>query len=256
MEYKPYIGFLTFTKREILRFVRVANQTLIPPVLNAFLYLLIFGVFIGERIGLVNDHSYLKILVPGLIVMDIINSAYQNTSSSVFIAKWSKHIQEILISPLTHLEITIGYIIGGIVRSFFVSLCIYLIAGFFGGYSISHPFLFIFFFLMIAIGFSAIGIIIALWSDDWEQLSILTSYLLTPLTFLGGVFYSLSMLPPFLKIITLFNPLFYLIDGFRYSMIGTLEGNLTISMTLAVAFAIVTTIYTTYMLKTGYKLRP
>jgi ABC-2 type transport system permease protein len=188
--------------------------------------------------------------------MDIINSAYQNTSSSVFIAKWSKHIQEILISPLTHLEIAVGYIIGGIVRSFFVSLCIYLIAGFFGGYTIKHPFLFMYFFLTIAIGFSGIGIIIALWSDDWEQLSILTSYLLTPLTFLGGVFYSLSMLPAFLKTITLFNPLFYLIDGFRYSMIGTLEGNLVISMTLAVVFAIVTTIYTTHMLKSGYKLRP
>jgi len=256
MEYKPYIGFLTFTKREILRFVRVANQTLIPPVLNAFLYLLIFGVFIGERIGTINDQSYLKILVPGLIVMDVINSAYQNTSSSVFIAKWSKHIQEILISPLTHVEIAVGYIIGGIVRSFFVSLCIYFIAGFFGGYTITHPILFLYFFLTIAIGFSGIGIIIALWSDDWEQLSILTSYLLTPLTFLGGVFYSLSMLPSFLKTITLFNPLFYLIDGFRYSMIGTLEGNLLLSIVIAGSFAIITTVYTTHMLKTGYKLRP
>lgn len=256
MEYKPFVGFITFTKREILRFVRVANQTLIPPVLNAFLYLLIFGVFIGERIGLVNDHSYLKILVPGIIVMDIINSAYQNTSSSVFIAKWSKHIQEILISPLTHVEIAIGYIIGGIVRSFFVSLCIYLIAGFFGGYAIAHPLLLIYFFLTIAIGFSGIGIMIALWSDDWEQLSILTSYLLTPLTFLGGVFYSLSMLPPFLRTITLFNPLFYLIDGFRYSIIGNLEGNLLLSIVMAGGFAMFTTVFTMQMLKTGYKLRP
>jgi ABC-2 type transport system permease protein len=137
-----------------------------------------------------------------------------------------------------------------------VAICIYLIAGFFGGYTIAHPLLLIYFFLTIAIGFSGIGIIIALWSDDWEQLSILTSYLLTPLTFLGGVFYSLSMLPAFLKTITLFNPLFYLIDGFRYSMIGTLEGNLMLSISIAGIFAIVTTLFTMQMLKTGYKLRP
>lgn len=250
------VGFITLVKREILRFLRVFNQTIIPPLFNAFLYLLIFGVFIGDRLGLIADIRYLSFLIPGIIIMDLINSAYNNSTATIFIAKWTKHIHEILVSPLTYIEITSAYIIGSVVRAFAIAIVTYFIAGLFNGFAIFNIWICFYFMFTISITFSAVGIIIALWSEDWEQLSILSNFFLTPLTFLGGVFYSLTMLPPLLKTITKLNPFFYIIDGFRYGMIGLSEGNLMISILISGFSTIIAMGTAIYLFKTGYKLRP
>lgn len=249
------IGFFTLLRREIARFMKVYIQTILPPIISAVLFIIIFGYAIGSRIQQQLPVSYLEFIIPGLIMMGLINNAYANTSSSLYISRWQNHIHEILVSPISYFEMALAYVIGGVARGVMVAIGVYIATLFIKPITILNPLLFIFFIVFVSIIFSSIGVIIGLWAETFDQISILTTFVLTPLIFLGGVFHSITFVPSILKNITLINPIFYMVDGIRYSMLGIHEARIGGSIILVLILAIVLFTINIYLFKKGYKLR-
>ena len=251
------IGVLALSKREIHRFFSVANQTIFPPLVSSALFMYIFGVAIGGRIDFsaISGLSYLNFIVPGLMAMHLISSSYENTSSSLFIGRWHNHIQEILLSPLSYIEMVLGLLAGGVARGVVVCLGVWLISQFFAPNFIAHPIALIYFMLMIAVIFSCAGMMGALWAEDFGMLSMWNIYVIVPLALMGGVFHPLSMLPKPLLIISHFNPFFYLVSGIRYSMTGSSDVSAMVCAAVTFGMAFSFFIVTVYLFKIGYKLR-
>ncbi len=250
------IGVWALSKREIHRFLSVANQTIFPPLVSSALFMYIFGVAIGSRINFASTGlSYLQFIVPGLMAMHLISSSYENTSSSLFIGRWHNHIQEILLSPLSYIEMVLGLLAGGVARGITVCLGVWGISFLFSPSSIAHPLALVFFMVMISVIFSCAGMMGALWAEDFGMLSIWNIYLIVPLALLGGVFHPLSMLPRPLQILSHFNPMHYLISGVRWSMTNTGDTSLSICVCVALFLAGLFFIATVYLFKIGYKLR-
>ena len=234
------IPFFTLVNREISRFLKVIVQTVFSPILSSFLYLLIFGVSLGSSIKLNNGQSYLAFLIPGLVVMGLINNAFQNTSSSIITSKFSGDIEDLRVAPISHNQIIWAMGVGGVFRGALVGFITGLVGELFYFYQngifigIRYPLLMIFFVLAGGLSFSFCGIFIAFVAKNFDQLSAFSSFILLPLTYLGGVFISTDNLSPFFKSASHINPLFYLINGFRYSILGQsdVEINLAIIMTL------------------------
>ncbi len=248
-------SFITLMHREILRFLKVINQTLLSPLMTNFLYLIIFGVTIGTQIQKIGSVSYIQFMIPGLIIMDVIISAYSNTSSSLFLNRYLHYMDNLLIAPISNIELVLAYIIGGVFRGVLIGCLIWCMTLFFAPMGLCHPFVFVLLLIAISAVFSGFGLMIALWADDFENLSMFTSYFITPLTFIGGVFYSVSMLPPLLKTITFCNPFFYIIDIFRWSMIGLTEGSLLLSTLLIIALLAFFLLVPIALFRAGYKLK-
>ncbi|MBI3602207.1 MAG: ABC transporter permease [Candidatus Omnitrophica bacterium] len=250
------IGVLALSKREIHRFLSITNQTIFPPLVSSALFMYIFGVAIGSRVNFSSTGlSYLQFIVPGLMAMHLISSSYENTSSSLFIGRWHNHIQEILLSPLSYIEMVLGLLAGGVARGMVVCLGVGAISLFFIPNNIAHPLALLYFMTTIAVIFSCAGMMGALWAEDFGMLSIWNIYLIIPLALLGGVFHPLSMLPVPLQIISHFNPLYYLICGIRWSMTNTGDTPLAICAVVSLALASLFFIATVYLFKIGYKLR-
>ena len=250
------IGVWALSKREIHRFFSVANQTIFPPIISSALFMYIFGVAIGSRINFASmGLSYFEFIVPGLMAMHLISASYENTSSSLFIGRWHNHIQEILLSPLSYIEMVLGLLAGGVARGFVVCLGVWVISLFFAPSGIAHPLALLFFTLSISVIFSCAGMMGALWAEDFGMLSLWNIYFIVPLALLGGVFHPLSMLPGPLQIISHFNPLYYLICGIRWSMTDT--GDTSAYMCAEISFALAALFFlaTIYLFKIGYKLR-
>jgi ABC-2 type transport system permease protein len=250
------IGVLALSKREIHRFFSVATQTIFPPLVSSALYMYIFGVAIGGHIDFsATGVSYLNFLVPGLMGMHLISAAYENTSSSLFIGRWHNHIQEILLSPLSYIEMVLGLLAGGVARGVVVCLGVWGMSQLFSPSGIAHPVVLIYFMLLIAVIFSCAGMMAALWAEDFGMLSVWNIYLIVPLALLGGVFHPMSMLPKYLSILAHFNPMSYLISGIRYSMTGV--SDLPVSIAAAVTFSMagIAFLATVLLFKVGYKLR-
>jgi len=250
-----WIGFYTLTSREIWRFLKVWSQTILPTAITTVLYLFIFGFTIGRVLPEIKNVTYLEFLVPGLLMMGIITSTYANNSTSIFMMKWLNFIEGILVSPLSYIEIVGAFILGGIVRGLIIGTVVYLISLFFYSGSIFNPLLFIFLMVIVSLIFSSLGLITGLWAEDWDQLNIWSSFVITPLVFLGGVFHSISLVPESLQIITKINPIFYMIDALRYSMLGISESNLTFGLSLIVVLAVSFFFFTVYLFRIGYKIR-
>lgn len=250
-----YIGLQTFIEREVQRFLRVSTQTLLSPWINALLYIFIFGFIVGTRIDLIEGVPYIEFVLPGILMLNIIGSSFSQTSSSLYFQRFAKHIEEILVAPLSNFEIIIGYIVAGIVRGFVVGVGIFVIALFFGSASIVNLWAFLFYGLSVAIVFSFIGLLIGLWAESFEQLSLLNTFVITPLTFLGGVFNSVSMLPEKARIIVYANPFFYFVDGLRYSMTGISESNRVGGIIMIVSLMVGLGTLTTYLFNKGWKIR-
>jgi ABC-2 type transport system permease protein len=215
------IAFLTILNKEITRFVRIWPQTFIPIIITTTLYFLIFGKIVGSQIDPISGYNYMEYIMPGLVMMSIINSSYSNTVSSFFSAKFQKSIEEILVSPTPHYVIIIGYVAGGVLRGLISGLIVYLVASLFVKefiiYSITNMILSA---LFSAIIFANIGLLNGLFARNFDDISWVPSFVLTPLSYLGGIFYSISSLPyPWAKI-SLFNPIFYCVDMMRYSILG------------------------------------
>lgn len=250
-----WIGLETIIRREIERFFRVAGQTLVTPWISALLYIFIFGQVVGQRISSIGGVSYIDFVLPGVLMMNVIGAAFGQSSSSIYFARFARHIEELLVSPLSYPEMILGYIVGVIARSLAVGLGIYVIAIFFSAATIQHFWLFLFYITAASIVFGFLGIIIGLWANGFEQLGIWSTFVFTPLTFVGGVFNTIDMLPQSLQTVVQWNPFFYFIDGIRYSMIGIREANPLVGYVVVLGSMLVLGLLTEQLFRRGYGLR-
>ena len=254
---KPnWIGLKSLSKREILRFCVVFTQTLLPPLISSLLFIFVFGFSIGRNLGIaVHGQNYIHFIVPGLMMMHLIESPYTNTSSSLFMSRWHNMIQEILLSPLSYFEIVIGLLVGGMVRGLLVGTGVYLVSLLFAQFVFYNFWIVLYFFVMVTFIFSCLGILTGLWADSFEKLSTWGTFVISPLIYFGGVFHSLDMVPEPLQIATRFNPLFYLINGLRYGMLGVSDVDYRWSMLLAAVMAAGLFALVEKLFRKGYKLR-
>ena len=249
------IGFATLLKKEVRRFLKVPAQTVAQPVVMTSLYFLVFGFSLGGRVREVDGVPYQRFIVPGLVMLALIQNSFLNTSSSMFVAKVQGTIVDLLVAPLSVGELLGAFVLAAVVRGLLVGSIVWLVAVVFTGFSLSHPLWVIAFSLIVAATFSLIGLLVAIWSDKFEQLNIVPTFIITPLTFLGGVFYSVKMLPAPWDLVAACNPVLYMVEGLRYGLLGVSTsdpwvGLLITSLMCAASFAV-----TWWMLATGYKLR-
>ncbi len=218
--YPNWIAFQTILHREVTRFMRIWPQTLFPPVITMSLYFLIFGKFIGSQIRPIEGYVYIQYLVPGLVLMSIMNNSYANTSASFFLAKFNKSIEEMLIAPLSNLTILLGFMLGGAVRGLLVGLIVLVIGLLFTHIPLMHPLIMLFIAILSAMVFSLGGFINGIYAKRFDDISFIPTFVLTPLTYLGGVFYSTQQLPPLWRQLSWFNPIFSMVDSFRFGILG------------------------------------
>jgi ABC-2 type transport system permease protein len=252
----PLIGLWALSRREVLRYLIVAPQTLLPPIVTSFLFLFIFGVSVGQNVEVgAHASSYAAFIVPGLIAMQLISGSFENTSSSLFIARWHNHIQELLLSPLSYFEMVLGLLAGGVSRGMLNALGVWLISLIFIPAAVAHPLSLLYFAVTLTVTFSCLGMMAALWANNFGMLSIWSTYVVTPLVFLGGVFTPVDMLPARVQPVVQWNPLHYLVSGVRYSVTGQAEASPVLCVVLSGAAAVGTLLYTAHLFKIGYKLR-
>jgi len=249
-----WVGLWSLIMRENVRTIKVINQVIWPPIISSLLYIFIFGFSLGKNFE-IGDVSYLVFLVPGLIMMNVIMSSFEESSSSLFLGKFINYIQELLIAPMSYWEIALGFLFGSILRAFVIANLIFIVFLFFIDSSIYSVWMYVYFILFVSVIFASIGLIIALWAEKFDHLAVLNTFFITPLLFFGGVFHSIKLLPEIFQKISLINPLFYMIDGFRYSMIGVSDGNVFVSMAVVFVLALVTFSFAVYLFKIGYKLK-
>lgn len=250
-----WIGLGTFVRREVTRTFRVVIQTLVAPVISAALYIFIFGTVIGSRIDSVVGVPYISFVFPGILMLSIINASFASASGALYFMRFSRGIEEILIAPFSYIEMIFGFVSAAIVRALMVAFLILMVGVLFGAVSLVNPLAFVLYIAGIAAVFSMLGIIVALWAESFEQLQVLNTFFITPLTYLGGIFYSITMLPPLAATITRFNPFFYFVDGVRNSMIGVSEAPAGVgeAVLLGLVLALGTTVF--YLFKIGWKIR-
>lgn len=249
-----WVGLWTIIKRENVRSIRVINQVIWPPIISSLLYVLIFGFSLGSNFN-IGEVSYLAFLVPGLIMMNVIMSSYEESSSSLFLGRFVNYIQELLVAPLSYLELVVGFLVGGIIRSFVISSLILIVFLFFVKISVHSWLIYLYFIFFVSLFFASVGLIVALWAEKFDNLAILNTFIITPLLFFGGVFHSINLLPEFFQKLSLFNPLFYMIDGFRYSMLGNSDVNVLYSGVVVFGLSVIAFGYAAYLFKRGYKLK-
>jgi len=224
-----WIGFTTIIIREFNRIVRIWGQTIVPPVVTATLYFVIFGSLIGKRVGQVGGYDYMQFIAPGLIMMTVITNSYGNVVSSFFGAKFGKHLEELLVSPLPNWLILIGYVAGGMLRGFLVGLVVTVVAFFFTHFTVMHVSAVVSAVILTSIVFALGGFINALFAKNFDQISWFPTFVLAPLTYLGGVFYSVKMLPPWALVASHANPILYMVSAFRYGFLGTTDVDLRVA---------------------------
>ena len=249
------IAFWTLTRREVGRFLKLWRQTVFPPILSALLYILIFGEALGSRIQLIDGWPYTEYILPGLAMMGVLTSSYANSSSSLFVAKHEEYINDVLIAPLSYWEVVLAYTLGAMVRGLIVGVLILGVGVVAADLPIAHPFMAIAFLIVVSALLACAGLVMALWAESWDHVMLLLNFLITPLVFLGGVFYSIHMLPPFWRGVSLFNPIFYMINGLRYGVLGVSDASPGWSLALSVALAGGLFAWTVHLFRIGYKLK-
>lgn len=251
-----WIGFYTLIRREVGRTKRVIGQTLIAPLVTASLYIFVFGYVIGSKIELIEEIKYINFVFPGVFAMNLILAVFSATSFSTFFMKFQKTIEDLLTLPISYAELIISLIISGIVRAFVISIALSFVAIFFGVATLTHPFVLLLYVFLASIFFGLLGVVLGIWADNsFEKIGIATNFILTPLTFLGGAFYSVHMLPNNLQFLVSFNPIFYVVDGVRYALTGYHEASLLLGVGVLSLLSIIVLIICVYIFKTGWKLR-
>ncbi|MGR0279715.1 ABC transporter permease [Marinomonas dokdonensis] len=250
-----WIAFYTILVREIRRFTRIWPQTLLPPAITMSLYFAIFGNFIGDRIGLMDGFSYMQFIVPGLIMMSVITNSYSNVSSSFFSAKFQHSIQELLVSPTPNWVVLMGYVLGGVARGLCVGFIVTLLSLFFTQLSIENLFITVLVIFLTAVMFSLGGFVNGIYAQSFDDVSIVPTFILTPLTYLGGVFYSISLLPDFWQGFSLLNPVLYMVNAFRYGILGVSDINVYWALVMVLVFIVVFFWYGLYLLNRGQGIR-
>ncbi len=245
------IAFETIVRREITRFTRIWTQTLLPPVITQTLYFVIFGKFIGSRIGDIQGVSYIAFIVPGLVMMAVINSAFANVVSSFFSVKFQRSIEELLVSPTSNTAIIAGYVAGGVIRGILVGLIVFVVSIFFTRPVIQHGGIIFIFIVLTALVFSLAGLINAIFAKKFDDVSIFPTFVLTPLTYLGGVFYSVHSLPGVWQKVSMLNPILYMVNGFRYGFYGLSDVSVAGSILFLLALTGILTYANFYLLQKG-----
>lgn len=240
---------------EMARTARTLLQSIATPVLSTSLYFVVFGAAIGSRMGEIDGIGYGAFIIPGLIMLSLLNESISNASFGIYMPKFSGTIYEVLSAPISYIEIVIGYVGAAASKSVILGLLILLTAHLFVDYEIVHPFYMLGFLILTALTFSLFGFILGLWADSFEKLQVVPMMIVTPLTFLGGSFYSINMLPPLWQKITLFNPVVYLISGFRWSFYGVADVNIAISLGMILGFLCLCLVTVRWIFKTGYRLK-
>jgi ABC-2 type transport system permease protein len=240
---------------EMARTFRTLMQSIASPVLSTALYFVVFGAAIGARMGQVDGVRYGAFIVPGLVMLSILSESVSNASFGIYMPKWSGTIFELLSAPVSYIEVLTGYVGAAATKSVMLGILILITARLCVPYHISHPAWMVAFLILTALTFSLFGFIIGLWAESFEQLQIVPLMILTPLTFLGGAFYSISMLPPLWQKITLFNPVVYLISGFRWSFFGVADVNVITSTAAILGFLALCVVVVSWIFRTGYKLK-
>jgi len=240
---------------EMARTFRTLTQSIASPVLSTSLYFVVFGAAIGSRMGEVGGVSYGAFIIPGLIMLALLNESISNASFGIYLPKWSGTIFELLSAPVSYIEALIGYVGAATTKSVMLGVLILVTARVFVPYEIAHPLWMLAFLILTSVTFSLFGFIIGLWADDFQKLQVIPLMVVTPLTFLGGAFYSINMLPPLWQKITLFNPVVYLISCFRWSFYGVADVNVTLSLGMTLGFLALCLLAVRWIFRTGYKLR-
>lgn len=250
-----FIPFWTILVQEIRRIIRVIWQTIVSPVVSASLYFLVFGSALGNRINTIDGIPYIQFIVPGLIMMNVLMNAFSNSSFTLYMARFQGTIKEILASPISYFELVSAYTIASIFRAVLTGIIIWIIALIFTSIPVFNIGIVFVFLLLVSLTFAVGGMIVGLTAKDFNSVNLIPIFAITPLSFLGGVFYSVNMLPPTLKTISHFNPVFYMIDGLRYGFFGTSSVNPWYSVGIITAFLVVFTIIAWQLFRTGYKLK-
>lgn len=249
------IALTTIVIKEITRFMRIWLQTLVPPAITMTLYFVIFGTLIGSRVGDMAGFGYMEYIVPGLIMMSVITNSYSNVVSSFFSAKFQRHIEELMVAPVPNAIVLLGYVTGGVCRAAITALIVSSIALFFVDISIAHLWVVVVLALLTATAFSLGGFINAIFAKKFDDISIVPTFVLTPLTYLGGVFYSIQLLPEFWQKVSLFNPILYMVNGFRYGFLGQSDVPVWTSIGMCVAFIVLLASWALWLLHKGTGLR-
>lgn len=252
---EQWIAFLTILRKEIKRFTRIWIQTLLPPAITMILYFVIFGKLIGSRIGEMGGFSYIEFVAPGLIMMAVITNAYANVSSSFFSAKFQRSIEELLVSPTPNYIILLGYVMGGVARGMAVGLIVTVMSLFFADLHIHHWFTTLFIVFMTSVVFSLAGFINAIYANTFDDVSIIPTFVLTPLTYFGGVFYSIHLLPEFWQQVSVLNPILHMVNAFRYGMLGISDLHIGMALVGLTVLVVALFVIALHLLKTGKRLR-
>ncbi|MBT8098375.1 MAG: ABC transporter permease [Gammaproteobacteria bacterium] len=232
------IAVRTLVRKEIIRVMRIWVQTIVPPAITMTLYFIIFGNLIGRRIGSMDGFDYMSYIAPGLIMMSVITNSYGNVVSSFFGAKFGRHIEEMLVSPMSNAAIVIGHVAGGVLRGLFVGAMVTAVALFFTRLNVVNPLVTISIVLLSSIVFSLAGFINAVFAKKFDDISIVPTFVLTPLTYLGGVFYSISLLPEFWQNVSRLNPILYMVNAFRYGILGTSDIAISHAYAILIVFVV------------------
>ena len=248
-------GFFVLVQREILRFLRLWKQTVMPGLISSALYILVFGHALGARIGQIKDTSYMNYIIPGLVMMSVINHAYQNSSSSLMQAKFLKFLDDLLITPLSGFEISVAYIIGATCRGLINGIMVILLSMILTDFTIDNVFLTCLYLVTVSWAFGAMGVIVGIYAKTWDHIGMFTTFVFMPLSMLGGVFWSIEMLPEFWRTISMFNPLYWMINGLRYATLGVGDTSPEISLIISIAFAITFSTIASIMFSKGYRIK-
>ncbi len=240
---------------EMARTFRTLLQSIASPVISTSLYFVVFGAAIGSRMGQIDGVPYGAFIIPGLIMLSLLNESISNASFAIYMPKWTGTIYELLSAPVNYCEILIGYVGAAATKSVVLGLLILLTARFFVDYRVEHPLVMLFFLVLTAVSFSLFGFIIGIWADNFEKLQIIPLMIVTPLTFLGGSFYSISMLPPVWQTVSLFNPVVYLVNGFRWSFFGTADVDVRVCLVMMLGFLALCIAVVWWVFRTGYRLK-
>ncbi len=251
-----WVAFRTILTKEILRFVRIWIQTVLPPVITTILYFIIFGTLIGARIGEMDGVAYIDFIVPGLILMSVITNSYSNVVSSFYSSKFQRHVEELLIAPVPNWIIVAGYVGGGVARGVVVGIAVTVVSLLFTDLSIHSYGWTLTVFVLTSVLFALGGFINAIFANSFDDISIVPTFVLTPLTYLGGVFYSIRLLPEFWQQVSLGNPVLYMVNAFRYGLLGVSDIPMGSALAIILLFIFGLTAFSLYLLKHGVGIKP
>jgi len=250
-----WVGLWTLTSREVGRFFKVYRQTVIPGLISSVLYILIFGFTLEQRISSIEGISYTIFIIPGLIMMNTLTNASSNPSSSLLQMKLTGQVPDLMQAPLSSLEISLAFIIGGVVRGVVNGILILLIGMWIGGMEVLYPIATIGFIFIVSVAFSSMGLLLGQLADTWDQLATMQNFFLTPLSFLGGIFYSVNMLPDWAQTISAFNPIYYMINGLRFTTLGFSDSDPQYSFVIALLMSIGLSFIAIFSMKSGKKMK-